>query len=199
MSGFPTTLVELIRLLKSILVVVHAFSRLDFQSHVERQRRVVYDRDTDRNEVIETGGGYSITKVILSDNVQDTPISGAPRRKLTPEACTRHEYNDGVSKHRLSLRFVFRSICGRTPKLPGKCGLQKSKARVRGYRQSSQIPCRTAIRGNIRRPNFVSHTDYRKEANQRRGQCRPIRLSGTGVIVASTRTPRPPRRKCPKR
>src|ERR1700685_3088220 len=36
-------------------------------------------------------------------------------------------------------------------------GLQKSKARARGYRAELRIPFRTTIR-NIRRPNSLSHT-----------------------------------------
>lgn len=37
-------------------------------------------------------------------------------------------------------------------------GLQKSKARARGYRAELWIPFRTTIRRNIRRTNFLSHT-----------------------------------------
>ena len=50
--------------------------------------RVVHDGETPTglNLSIETGSGYSITEVIVSDNAQEAPISGPTCRKLTLEA-----------------------------------------------------------------------------------------------------------------
>ena len=56
------------------------------------------------------------------------------------------------------LNGTFQSTDGRTAKLL-KCGLQKSKARTRGYR--AELSCgkfHVELRGNIRRPSFLSHT-----------------------------------------
>jgi hypothetical protein len=64
--------------------------------------RVVHDKKTlTGTKPTETGSGYSVTDVILSDNALETPISGSTSRELTPEALDTNittEYHTNCSR-----------------------------------------------------------------------------------------------------